>query len=95
MYPDATGPLIVHRLDMSTSGLMVIAKDKESHQILQDQFARRTVKKRYVALLDGSITATSGFIDLPLRVDLDDRPRQMVCFQYGKPAQTKWKVIKQ
>lgn len=92
-YPDATGPLIVHRLDMSTSGLIVLAKNEEAYVLLQKQFIHRTVKKRYVALLDGIIKQPNGTIDLPLRVDLDDRPRQLVCYEYGKPAQTRWEVI--
>lgn len=92
-YPNATGPLIVHRLDMSTSGLMVIALTKQAHQRLQLQFIQRTVKKRYIALLDGELGADEGMIDLPLRVDLDDRPRQLVCYDYGKAAQTHWQVI--
>ncbi|PHS70208.1 MAG: RNA pseudouridine synthase [Methylophaga sp.] len=92
-YPTATGPLIVHRLDMSTSGLMVIALSKQAHKNLQKQFINRTVKKRYVALLDGLLTAEEGLIELPLRVDLDDRPRQLVCYQYGKSAKTKWQVL--
>lgn len=93
LYPNATGPLIVHRLDMSTSGLMLIAKDEETYVKLQSQFIKRTIKKRYVALLDGILTEEQGFIDLPLRVDLDDRPRQLVCYEHGKPAQTKWERI--
>jgi len=92
-YPNATGPLTVHRLDMSTSGLMLIAKKKEIHKRLQYQFIKRTIKKRYVALLDGNVVGESGFIDLPHRVDLDDRPRQIVCFEHGKNARTKWEVI--
>ncbi|KGO89922.1 RluA family pseudouridine synthase [Flavobacterium suncheonense] len=94
-YPNATGPLIVHRLDMSTSGLMLIAKDKGIHKSLQSQFIKRTVKKRYTALLNGLVSANEGEIDLPLRVDLEDRPRQLVCYEYGKPAKTKWKVVSQ
>ena len=93
-FPKATGPLIVHRLDMSTSGLMIIAKSKDTHKYIQKQFIKRSVKKRYVALLDGLIKEDEGIIDLPLRVDLDDRPRQLVCYEYGKPAKTKWEVIK-
>ncbi len=92
-YPDATGPLLVHRLDMSTSGLILIAKDKDVHKALQKQFLDRSVQKRYIALLDGIINEDSGFIELPLRVDLDDRPRQLVCYEYGKPAKTKFNVI--
>lgn len=91
-YPKA-GPIIIHRLDMSTSGLLVVAKNKMAHQFMQDQFIRHTITKEYIALLDGVIEQESGLIDLPLRVDLDDRPRQMVCYTYGKPAQTKWERI--
>ena len=92
-YPEATGPLIVHRLDMSTSGIMLIAKNEATAVQLQSQFINRTIKKRYVALLDGLLEKSYGYIDLPLRVDLDDRPRQLVCHEHGKPAQTKWKTI--
>lgn len=92
-FPKATGPLIVHRLDMSTSGLMLIAKNKDSHKKLQRQFINRKVKKRYVALLDGLLKEEFGIIELPLRVDLDDRPRQLVCYEHGKNATTKWEVI--
>jgi len=92
-YPDATGPIIVHRLDMSTSGIMLIAKTEEVYLNLQSQFIKRTIKKRYEALLDGVPTTEEGFVDLPLRVDLDDRPRQLVCYEHGKPAQTIWEVI--
>lgn len=96
-FPNATGPLIVHRLDMSTSGLMVIALTKEAHKQLQKQFIQRTVTKRYVALLDGipaQVTdkQTTGHISLPLRGDLDDRPRQLVCHEFGKVAETDWEL---
>ncbi|WP_158839325.1 RluA family pseudouridine synthase [Polaribacter sp. L3A8] len=93
-YPNATGPLIVHRLDMSTSGILLLTKTKEANKVLQSQFINRTVKKRYVALLDGNLTEESGKIKLPLRVDLDDRPKQLVDFVHGKNAETDWKVIK-
>lgn len=92
-FPDATGPLIVHRLDMSTSGLILIAKSSEIHKNLQSQFINRTVNKRYIAILDGNLTKDNGFIDLPLRVDLNDRPRQLVCYEHGKNARTRFKVI--
>ncbi|TBX67049.1 RluA family pseudouridine synthase [Flavobacterium silvisoli] len=92
-YPNATGPLVVHRLDMSTSGLLLIAKTSEIYKKLQSQFIKRQIQKRYVALLDGILTNDEGIIDLPLRVDLDNRPNQIVCFEYGKPAQTRWEVI--
>lgn len=93
LYPNATGPLVVHRLDMSTSGLILIAKSSEIHKNLQSQFIKRKVKKRYVALLDGLLNEDNGVIDLPLRVDLDNRPNQIVCYEHGKPAQTLWEVI--
>lgn len=92
-FPSATGPLIVHRLDMSTSGLMVIALTKRAHKNLQQQFINRGVKKRYVALIDGHLLSETGTIDLPLRVDLNDRPRQLVCNDYGKSAITFYQCI--
>lgn len=94
-YPNATGPLIVHRLDMSTSGILLIAKTTEVYHFLQNQFIKRTIKKRYVAVLDGILSKKSGKINLPLRVDLDDRPRQLVCYEHGKKAETLWEVITQ
>jgi tRNA pseudouridine32 synthase/23S rRNA pseudouridine746 synthase len=93
-YPKATGPLIVHRLDMSTSGILVLTKTKEANKVLQSQFINRTVKKRYVALLDGNLVENSGKIKLPLRVDLDDRPKQLVDFVHGKNAETIWEIIR-
>lgn len=90
-----SGPIIVHRLDMSTSGLLVLAKNKKAHKNLQDQFIKKTIQKRYTALLDGMVNDDKGIINLPLRGDLDDRPRQMVCFEHGKPAETNWEVIEQ
>jgi len=92
-YPSATGPLIVHRLDMSTSGVLLLTKTKEANKALQSQFINRTIKKRYMALLDGNLSKNSGKITLPLRVDLNDRPKQLVDFTYGKPAETDWKII--
>lgn len=91
--PKAKGPLLVHRLDMSTSGLLLVAKNEKTHKNLQKQFIERAIKKRYVALLDGEVSTKSGTIDLPLRVDLDNRPQQLVCYQHGKPAKTKYKVV--
>ena len=93
-FPNATGPLIIHRLDMATSGILVLALNKESHKAIQQQFIKRKVEKRYIALLDGIVENDNGFVELPLRVDLDDRPRQMVCYEHGKPAKTKYEVIK-
>jgi tRNA pseudouridine32 synthase/23S rRNA pseudouridine746 synthase len=93
LFPNATGPLIVHRLDMSTSGLLLIAKNENSYKNLQAQFINRTIEKRYIALLDGIVKTPHGIIDLPLRVDLDNRPQQLVCDEHGKNAVTKYEVI--
>lgn len=96
LFSDAKGPLIVHRLDMDTSGLMVIAKTKEAHQELQEQFVKHDIRKTYVALLDGLLptdTPRHGTISIPLRPDIDDRPRQMVDFVHGKRAITSYEVI--
>jgi tRNA pseudouridine32 synthase/23S rRNA pseudouridine746 synthase len=92
-YPNASGPLLVHRLDMSTSGLLLIAKSEEIYKHLQSQFIRRIVKKSYIALLDGIVNQTEGDISLPLRVDLEDRPKQLVCDEHGKNAYTKYKIL--
>lgn len=92
-YPQATGALMVHRLDMSTSGLLLVAKNAAAHKNLQAQFIERRVKKRYVAILDGVLEGDSGEVNLPLRVEIDDRPRQRVCHQHGKSALTHWQVI--
>jgi len=92
-YPEAEGPLLIHRLDMSTSGLLLIAKDLVSHKFLQQQFIKRKVKKTYTALLEGYLKETEGTIDLPLQSDILDRPRQKVDFETGKSARTEWKVL--
>lgn len=103
-YPEATGPMIVHRLDMATSGLLLVAKTKEVHQHLQEQFENRSIKKRYVALLDGIVEKTSeaihqyadktGRIELPLCLNPLDRPRQMVSLEYGKQAITDYQILR-
>lgn len=94
-YPFADGPLIVHRLDMATSGLMIVAKTKAAHQALQSQFANHEVRKKYIALLDGIVSAWRGTISLPLCADVNDRPRQLVDFKNGKTAITKFEVVGQ
>jgi tRNA pseudouridine32 synthase/23S rRNA pseudouridine746 synthase len=92
-FPDATGPLIVHRLDMSTSGLMVITFNSPANKYLQKQFIHREVHKQYVALIEGLPLEDEGEIHLPLRGDFYDRPKQIVCHQDGKPAHTLWQVL--
>lgn len=100
-FPKATGTYIVHRLDMSTSGVMVLALTKRAQKNIQQQFVNRTIKKRYVAILEGKVEGdlgkilddNRGEVNLPLRGDLEDRPRQLVCFEQGKNAKTQWEVI--
>jgi len=93
MYPEAKGPMLVHRLDQATSGILLAAKDSRIHKLLQQQFQDRFVHKRYVALLNGKLKSELGCIDLPITVNPDDRPRQVVDFQFGKKATTFYKVI--
>lgn len=92
-WKNLSGPLIVHRLDMATSGIILIAKDKISHQNLQAQFKNRLVKKTYIAILDGIVGEDEGTINLPLLPDFNNRPCQMVDFKSGKPAYTSYKVL--
>ncbi len=92
-FPDVEGPFVIHRLDMATSGLLVFALTRRANKSLQKQFISREVKKRYVALLEGIVEQNEGKIELPLRGDPDDRPRQLVCYEHGKPALTTWQVI--
>ncbi|MEE9320130.1 MAG: RluA family pseudouridine synthase [Granulosicoccus sp.] len=91
LRPQATGSLLVHRLDMDTSGLLLLAKSAEVHRNLQQQFERRLVKKRYDAVLSRPLTGQGGRIDLPLRLDIENRPRQIVCVNHGKASITVWR----
>lgn len=91
-YPNAKGPMIIHRLDQSTSGILLLAKDKDTHQALQQQFITRQVEKRYTALLEGVIDRPTGCIDLAMKLDYENRPRQMVATN-GKRAITEYKVL--
>lgn len=94
-FPHATGSLIIHRLDMATSGLLMLALNERAHKHIQQQFINKQVSKRYVAIIDGRLNETSGDICLPLCVDFNDRPRQMVCYEHGKYAETHWQVIEE
>jgi len=89
-FPDA---LIVHRLDMETSGLMVLARDKITHRQLSGLFQHREVQKHYVAVVDGVLKEATGSIDLPLICDWPNRPRQKVDHQQGKPSRTRFTVL--
>lgn len=92
-YPEAEGPLIVHRLDMATSGLMIIAKTEFAYHRLQDAFLHHRVQKKYVAIVCGKNIPTKGTISLPLMPDYLDRPRQIVNHEQGKEAITEYEVI--
>lgn len=92
-YPDATGPLLVHRLDMDTSGLLMLAKTRSVHRQLQQLFEHRKVIKHYVAIVQGKLEGLGGIVALPIRADIEDRPRQIVCFEHGKPSETLWRLI--
>ncbi|NVK33344.1 MAG: RluA family pseudouridine synthase [Rhodobacteraceae bacterium] len=84
---------IVHRLDMDTSGIMVLAKNAAAHRHLGLQFERRKTNKTYIAEIWGELSAPSGTVDLPLRCDWPNRPKQMVCHEQGRSAITHWEVL--
>jgi tRNA pseudouridine32 synthase/23S rRNA pseudouridine746 synthase len=92
-FPSATGPLVVHRLDMETSGLIVFGLDPDAQRNLSIQFEKRVVEKSYTALVEGVVEAESGVINLPIRADIDRRPIQIVDEHLGKPARTAWRVV--
>ena len=85
--------LIVHRLDMATSGIMVIARNKEAHRQLSRLFSERNIEKTYCAVVEGIIDADSGRIDFPIMADWPNRPKQMVAPLMGKPSITYFKVL--
>lgn len=95
MFPDATGPMVVHRLDMDTSGLMIVALDAQTQRALSMQFENRRVEKRYEAIVQGTPTEenTHGEIQLRQRLDVDHRPLQIVDEAQGKLAITRWRII--
>lgn len=84
---------IVHRLDMATSGIMIFARHKNSLRSLQQQFQNRQTKKTYQAIVHGKLTPSSGAINLPMRCDWPNRPKQMVCYEFGKKSLTRWRII--
>ena len=92
-FPEATGPMVVHRLDMDTSGLMVVALDTGAQRELSVQFQDRLTRKAYIALVEGTVERDSGYVDLPLRVDWPNRPMQIVCLSEGRPSQTEYRVL--
>ena len=93
-YPECRLPfMLVHRLDQGTSGLLLAAKDAQTHKVLQQAFEQKKVRKRYVALLEGALASDCGVISLPICPNPDDRPRQTVDWQFGKEAVTRYNVI--
>lgn len=93
MYPSVKGPMLVHRLDQATSGILIAAKDASTFKSLAQMFVEKTLQKRYLARLKGKLKSTCGIISLPLSVNPDDRPRQVVDYQFGKEAITYYEVI--
>jgi len=93
MFPEADGPMVVHRLDMDTSGLLLVALTSVAQRALSGQFERRAVKKRYIALVEGIVPVDEGTIDLPMRLDVDHRPHQVIDIVQGKRAETHWRVV--
>jgi len=93
LFPDCPGQPAVHRLDMDTSGLMVLARTREAHRELSRQFAARLVEKRYQALLEGVVAGSSGVIELAFRLDPNNRPHQVYDPVHGKAGVTRWRKI--
>ena len=94
LYPDCMEQPSVHRLDMDTSGLIIMAKNKAARRHLSIEFQERKVEKTYIARVFGALIENEGLIDLPLICDWPNRPKQIVDFEVGKPSQTKWQVLK-
>ncbi|MEX0876486.1 MAG: RluA family pseudouridine synthase [Phycisphaerales bacterium] len=93
MYPGATGPMTCHRLDLSTSGVMILAFDAATHRNLSLQFEQRKTLKRYIALLEGHLDRDSGVVNCPMRKDMDVRPLMLVDYVQGKPSVTRFNVL--
>jgi len=93
LYPNATGAILLHRLDMSTSGLLMFTLNPKANKRMQRQFIKRQVQKTYIADVEGVVANNHGIIDLPLAPDYYDLPRQMVCDKTGKASETHWSVI--
>jgi tRNA pseudouridine32 synthase / 23S rRNA pseudouridine746 synthase len=91
--PIASGPITVHRLDMDTSGLLLVGLNAETQRALSMQFEARTVEKRYIAVVTGRVAAENGTFDVPMRLDVPNRPRQIVDHEQGKAAVTEYRVL--
>ena len=90
-YPES---LTIHRLDMATSGVMVFARNTNAQRHVGLQFEKRLTEKTYIAKIWGRIKADEGHVDLPLITDWPNRPKQMICYERGKPSLTNWRVLK-
>ena len=93
IFPDLPVSPFVHRLDMDTSGIMVLAMNREAHRTLSMDFERRNIHKEYEALLEGRVEEEEGIIDAPMRLDVDNRPYQIIDYENGKRAITRFKVL--
>lgn len=93
MFPDASGPMTMHRLDMDTSGILLLALDAEAHRILSIQFEKRRIRKEYVAILEREIEPDEGEIELPIAKDWPNRPMQKICFESGRWSTTRFRVL--
>lgn len=93
MFPESDGPLVVHRLDMDTSGLLVLGLTADAQRALSMQFERREVEKKYVALVEGMVEREEGVIELPMRLNVERRPYQVIDFERGREATTRWRVL--
>lgn len=91
--PDRPDTKVVHRLDKDTSGLLLLAYDKQALGALGSQFEHRRVEKYYVARVWGEVAGGEGLVDLPLATDWENKPRQRVDHERGRPSQTRWQVI--
>ncbi|HYE01806.1 MAG TPA: RluA family pseudouridine synthase [Phycisphaerales bacterium] len=93
LFPGASGPLVVHRLDMDTSGLLVLGLDPDAQRELSRQFEAREVEKTYTALVEGTVPLESGTIDAPIRADIARRPIQVIDRAHRRPAITVFRVV--
>jgi tRNA pseudouridine32 synthase/23S rRNA pseudouridine746 synthase len=91
VWPEAC---VVHRLDLATSGIIILAMRKSAQSHMGRQFQQKVINKTYYARVEGIIKQDSGLVDLPIRCDWDNRPRQIVDHEQGKQSQTEWQVIK-
>ncbi len=92
-HPKSPTATVVHRLDMATSGIMVVALTKAAHRDISKQFELRQTEKHYIAVVDGLVKEDQGSIDKPMIADWPNRPKQKICYETGKKAITEWQVL--